>query len=60
MDMSLEDAVELGKCAIYQATHRDAGSGGVCRVYHIHEERDGKGWTKMHDYLDVNKLHYEY
>ena len=29
MDMSLEDAVELGKCAIYQATHRDAGSGGV-------------------------------
>jgi 20S proteasome subunit beta 5 len=35
-DLSLEDAVELGLRAIYHATHRDTGSGGVCRVYHIH------------------------
>jgi 20S proteasome subunit beta 5 len=54
--MSTEEAVELGKKAIYHATHKDAGSGGVVRVYHIHE----KGWTKVHEGLDVNVLHYEY
>ena len=27
-DMSVEDAIELGKRAIYHATHRDAYSGG--------------------------------
>jgi len=53
-DMSVEDAVELGKRAIYHATHRDAGSGGVVRVYHVHKD----GWTKVHDGLDVNKLHW--
>jgi 20S proteasome subunit beta 5 len=45
-----------GKRAIYHATYRDAGSGGVVRVYHIHEN----GWTKIHEGLDVNKLHYEF
>lgn len=54
-DLSVEQAVELGKLAIYQATHRDSGSGGVVRVYHIHE----KGWTKVHEAVDVTKLHYE-
>ena len=55
-DMSVQEAVNLGKRAIYHATHRDAGSGGYCRVYHIHE----KGWTKVHDGLDVNKLHWQF
>ena len=27
-DMSVEDAIDLGRRAIYHATHRDAGSGG--------------------------------
>eukprot|EP01068_Selenidium_serpulae_P001462 Selendium_serpulae@DN1603_c0_g1_i1.p1 len=55
-DMSVEEAVELGKRAIYHATHRDGGSGGVVNVYHI-----TKGaWTKSVDAKDVNELHHEY
>ena len=46
----------LGVKAIYHATHRDLGSGGVCRVYHIHKD----GWTKVHEGLDVNKLHWDF
>lgn len=30
-DMTDEEAVELGRRAIYHATHRDGASGGVCR-----------------------------
>lgn len=59
-DMTLEEAVELGKRAIYHATHRDAGSGGVVRVYHIHEDIGQGGWTKVYDGLDVNKLHWQF
>jgi 20S proteasome subunit beta 5 len=55
-DLSLDDAVELGLRAIYHATHRDTGSGGVCRVYHIHEN----GWTRVYEGTDVNKLHYKF
>jgi len=55
-DMSLDEAVELGVRSIYHATHRDAGSGGVCRVYHCHKN----GWTKIHEGLNVNELHYKY
>lgn len=55
-DMSDEEAVELGVRAIYHATHKDSGSGGVVRVYHIHEG----GWTKIHEGLDVNSLHYKF
>jgi len=55
-DLSLEDAVELGRRAIYHATHRDGASGGVVRVYHVHE----KGWTKMIAGEDVNSLHWMY
>mmetsp|Transcript_111140 Transcript_111140/g.166451 ORF Transcript_111140/g.166451 Transcript_111140/m.166451 type:complete len:120 (+) Transcript_111140:464-823(+) len=55
-DMSTEEAIELGKRAIYHATHRDAGSGGVVRVYHVHKN----GWTRIHEGLNVNKLHYEF
>lgn len=55
-DMTLEQAVELGKRAIQHATYRDAGSGGVVRVYHVHKN----GWTKIEEGLDVNELHYKY
>jgi len=55
-DLSVADAVELGRRAIYHATHRDGASGGVVRVYHVHE----KGWTKMIAGEDVNELHYMY
>lgn len=40
-DMTVQEAVELGRKAIYHATHRDTGSGGVVRVYHVHKD----GWT---------------
>lgn len=55
-DLSVEDAVELGKRAIVHATYRDSASGGVVRVYHVHKN----GWTKVIEGLDVNKLYYEY
>lgn len=55
-DLSVEAAIDLGKRAIYHATHRDAGSGGVVRVYHIHS----KGWTKIIEGEDCNKLHYQF
>jgi len=55
-DLSVEDAVELGRRSIYHATHRDGASGGVVRVYHVHE----KGWTKKIAGEDVNELHYMY
>jgi 20S proteasome subunit beta 5 len=41
-DLTDEQAVELGVRAISEATHHDAGSGGVVRVYHIHKT----GWTR--------------
>lgn len=53
-DLSVEDAIELGRRSIYHATHRDAYSGGVVNVYHVHE----KGWTKISS-DDVSALHYE-
>lgn len=60
-DMSTKEAIELGRKAIYHATHRDAGSGGVVRIYHVHAHNaEGKGWTIIEDGEDVNKLHYEY
>ncbi|PHJ22356.1 proteasome subunit beta type [Cystoisospora suis] len=55
-DMTDEEAVELGKRAIYQAAHRDGGSGGVVRVFHIYRG----GWRKVIAGMDVSELHYEY
>eukprot|EP00747_Dinoflagellata_sp_TGD_P182743 gnl/TRDRNA2_/TRDRNA2_37106_c0_seq1.p1 gnl/TRDRNA2_/TRDRNA2_37106_c0~~gnl/TRDRNA2_/TRDRNA2_37106_c0_seq1.p1 ORF type:complete len:285 (-),score=68.13 gnl/TRDRNA2_/TRDRNA2_37106_c0_seq1:158-1012(-) len=55
-DLSVDEACELGRRAIYHATHRDGASGGVVRVYHVHE----KGWTKVTAGHDVNDLHYKY
>ena len=54
-DMTLEEAIDLGKRAIYHATHRDAYSGGLNNLYHVTKD----GWVKIHS-IDVNELHYEY
>lgn len=54
-DLSLPEAVELGRKAIYQAGHRDAMSGGVVRVYHVHEN----GWTKIIEGEDLMHVHDE-
>jgi 20S proteasome subunit beta 5 len=42
-DMSEEEATELGRRAIYHATHRDAYSGGTVNVYLIRSD----GWHKI-------------
>jgi len=55
-DLSLDDACELGRRAIYHATHRDGASGGVVRVYHVHKD----GWTKINEGVDVDSLHWKY
>jgi len=51
--MSVDQAVELGKRAIYHATHRDAMSGGTINVFCITE-------TGVKQYFkgDMNELHY--
>jgi 20S proteasome subunit beta 5 len=56
-DMSLDEAVNLGIRAIASATHRDSASGGVVRVYHVNNQGS---WTKIHDKLDVDELHWEF
>lgn len=52
-DLTVEEAVELGKRAIFHATHRDAMSGGIINVYYIGEN----GWIKKFS-DDMNVLHY--
>jgi 20S proteasome subunit beta 5 len=54
-DMTTEEAIALGREAIYHATHRDCGSGGVCRVYRITKG----GWIKEIEAEDVNEIHYK-
>jgi len=54
-DMAVEDAIQLGRRAIYHATHRDAYSGGVVNLYHMKET----GWVKISQ-DDTMKLHYQY
>jgi len=54
-DMPDEVAFELGRRAIYHATHRDAYSGGIVRVYHIKEN----GWKNISN-DDCMTLHYQY
>lgn len=54
-DLSDTEAQELGRRAIYHATHRDAYSGGIVRVYHIKED----GWVNISN-QDCMDLHYEY
>jgi 20S proteasome subunit beta 5 len=54
-DMTEEEATELGRRAIYHATHRDAYSGGTCNVYLIRAD----GWHKISS-TDVDDLHWKY
>lgn len=54
-DLSVEDAIDLGRRAIYHATFRDAYSGGFVTVYHVQQD----GW-KFISRTDVNELHYQY
>jgi len=42
-DLTEEEACELGRRAIFHATHRDAYSGGIINVYLIRED----GWKKI-------------
>lgn len=51
-DMSLEEAVLLGKRAISEATFHDSASGGVVNVYHVFPG----GWRKVVDREDNNNL----
>jgi len=53
VDLTVEEAVELGKRAIYHATHRDAMSGGTINVFCITV-------TGVKQYFkgDMNELHY--
>lgn len=55
-EMELGDAHELARRSIYHAAHRDGASGGVVRVYHIHEN----GWTKLTEADDVRDLYHKY
>lgn len=52
-DMSKEDALNLGKEAIFYAGHRDAYSGGSINLYFM----DSNGWTKIgnFDFDEVRK-----
>lgn len=54
-DMSDEEAYDLGRRAIYHATHRDAASGGVVRVYSIQKD----GWKVISE-DDNTVLHERY
>jgi len=54
-DLTKEEACELGRRAIYHATHRDAASGGVVNLYHM----EANGWKYIGQY-DVKDLHYAY
>jgi len=54
-DMSVDEAHDLARRAIYHATYRDAFSGGRVSVYHVHT----KGWTKL-SVTDVKDLHEEF
>ncbi|KAM1002147.1 hypothetical protein ACFX13_002630 [Malus domestica] len=54
-DMSVEEAAELARRAIYHATFRDGASGGVASVYHV----GPNGWKKLSG-DDVGELHYHY
>jgi 20S proteasome subunit beta 5 len=54
-DLSVEEAIDLGKRAIYHAAHRDAYSGGINNLYLVTKE----GWKKIHS-IDVNDMHYEF
>ena len=51
-DMTEEEAITLGKKAIYHATYRDAYSGGINQVYVVREN----GWERIGGW-DVKEHH---
>lgn len=52
-DLTVPEAIELGKRSIWHATHRDAYSGGTINVFCITEEG-----VKQHYAGDMNELYY--
>jgi 20S proteasome subunit beta 5 len=54
-DLTVEEAIDLGRRSIYHATHRDAYSGGSINVYHVTKD----GWRFINN-TDVGVLHYTY
>lgn len=54
-DLTDQEAYELGRRSIYHATHRDAYSGGIIRVYHM----TPNGFIHISD-EDCMDLHYKY
>nr|BAA10934.1 LMP7 [Ginglymostoma cirratum] len=54
-DLTVEEAYDLGRRAIYHATHRDAYTGGFVNMYHMRED----GWIKVSK-DDVGELHFKY
>jgi 20S proteasome subunit beta 5 len=51
-DMNATEAAELGRRAIFHATHRDAYSGGYINVYHVKSD----GWVNLsHDDSGITK-----
>jgi len=54
-DLTDEEAYDLGRRSIYHATHRDAASGGIVRVYHMKPT----GFEVISE-QDCKELHYMY
>lgn len=54
-DLTVEEAIDLGRRAIYHATTRDAMSGGINNLYHVTKD----GWVKIHS-IDVDTMHDEF
>lgn len=53
-NMTLDEAIALGRKAIYHATHRDGASGGMNNVFVV--ENNKNKWNKLEP-IDVNTLH---
>lgn len=54
-DLKVEEAYDLACQAIYQATYRDAYSGGAVNLYHVRED----GWIRVSS-DNVADLHDKY
>ncbi|XP_019342723.2 proteasome subunit beta type-5 [Alligator mississippiensis] len=54
-DMTVEEAYNLARRAIYQATYRDAYSGGIVNLYHVRQD----GWVRVSS-DNVADLHDQY
>merc|ERR1719495_2994313 len=55
-DLEDDEALELGRRAILQATHRDAASGGYINVYHI--KKDGWKHISRQDCFELWQKYY--